>query len=258
MAGGFLVKDGGYSARPPPGRAAREADDGVRVRERERESLGGRTPQSLLVSRGRGARRGRQHRACTRARTRPAGGGGFAQPLLGAEFAGNLSFWKLLGREVRVRDPSPSTATSSACSRPAGGVLVGTSCKEMGGQGGLRLVMLPCVLMWGSSYSPHAQYPGTTLHPRASQLPPSPPMPAAEEAPPFLSPQESEDLERQNAALRREIRQLTEEMKHFTSVLSSHEPLCSILASPPPPPPEVLYATHSFHQPHISSPRFQH
>uniref|UniRef100_G1NJE5 Basic leucine zipper transcriptional factor ATF-like n=1 Tax=Meleagris gallopavo TaxID=9103 RepID=G1NJE5_MELGA len=40
---------------------------------------------------------------------------------------------------------------------------------------------------------------------------------------------ESEDLERQNAALRREIKQLTEEMKHFTSVLSSHEPLCSIL-----------------------------
>lgn len=93
MAGGFLVKDGGYSARPPPGQAAREADDGVRVRERERESLGGRTPQSLLVSWGRGARRGRQHRA----RTRPAGGGGFAQPPLGAEFAGNLSFWKLLG-----------------------------------------------------------------------------------------------------------------------------------------------------------------
>ncbi|XP_021257141.1 basic leucine zipper transcriptional factor ATF-like isoform X4 [Numida meleagris] len=72
------------------------------------------------------------------------------------------------------------------------------------------------------------------------------------------SKQESEDLERQNAALRREIKQLTEEMKHFTSVLSSHEPLCSILASPPPPPPEVLYAAHSFHQPHISSPRFQH
>uniref|UniRef100_A0A8C2UCF9 Basic leucine zipper ATF-like transcription factor n=1 Tax=Coturnix japonica TaxID=93934 RepID=A0A8C2UCF9_COTJA len=70
--------------------------------------------------------------------------------------------------------------------------------------------------------------------------------------------EESEDLERQNAALRREIKQLTEEMKHFTSVLSSHEPLCSILASPPPPPPEVLYAAHSFHQPHISSPRFQH
>ncbi|XP_010187039.1 PREDICTED: basic leucine zipper transcriptional factor ATF-like [Mesitornis unicolor] len=43
---------------------------------------------------------------------------------------------------------------------------------------------------------------------------------------------ESEDLERQNAALRREIKQLTEAM--------------------------MLYATHSFHQPHISSPRFQH
>ncbi|NWH80214.1 BATF factor, partial [Piaya cayana] len=68
---------------------------------------------------------------------------------------------------------------------------------------------------------------------------------------------ESEDLERQNAALRREIKQLTEEMKHFATMLSSHEPLCSIL-TPPPPPPEVLYATHSFHQPHISSPRFQH
>ncbi|XP_065449470.1 basic leucine zipper transcriptional factor ATF-like isoform X1 [Chrysemys picta bellii] len=69
---------------------------------------------------------------------------------------------------------------------------------------------------------------------------------------------ESEDLERQNAALRREIKQLTEEMKHFTSMLSSHEPLCSILTTVPQPPPEVLYATHSFHQPHISSPRFQH
>uniref|UniRef100_A0A8D0LA21 Basic leucine zipper transcriptional factor ATF-like n=1 Tax=Sphenodon punctatus TaxID=8508 RepID=A0A8D0LA21_SPHPU len=66
---------------------------------------------------------------------------------------------------------------------------------------------------------------------------------------------ESEDLERQNAALRREIKQLTEELKHFTSMLSSHETHCSILTTPPP---EVLYAAHSFHQPHISSPRFQH
>lgn len=115
--------------------------------------------------------------------------------------------------------------------------------------------MLQHAVMQGSSYSPTCN---RTALP-CSHLPPASPFtPAAKEAPVVLSPQESEDLERQNAALRREIKQLTEEMKHFTSVLSSHEPLCSILASPPPPPPEVLYAAHSFHQPHISSPRFQH
>nr|XP_042116877.1 basic leucine zipper transcriptional factor ATF-like isoform X2 [Peromyscus maniculatus bairdii] len=69
--------------------------------------------------------------------------------------------------------------------------------------------------------------------------------------------QESEDLEKQNAALRKEIKQLTEELKYFTSVLSSHEPLCSVLASGAPSPPEVVYSAHPFHQPHISSPRFQ-
>ncbi|XP_005086424.1 basic leucine zipper transcriptional factor ATF-like [Peromyscus eremicus] len=68
---------------------------------------------------------------------------------------------------------------------------------------------------------------------------------------------ESEDLEKQNAALRKEIKQLTEELKYFTSVLSSHEPLCSVLASGAPSPPEVVYSAHAFHQPHISSPRFQ-
>uniref|UniRef100_A0AAA9T7E9 Basic leucine zipper transcriptional factor ATF-like n=1 Tax=Bos taurus TaxID=9913 RepID=A0AAA9T7E9_BOVIN len=68
---------------------------------------------------------------------------------------------------------------------------------------------------------------------------------------------ESEDLEKQNAALRKEIKQLTEEMKYFTSVLSSHEPLCSVLAPGAPSPPEVVYSTHAFHQPHVSSPRFQ-
>lgn len=112
--------------------------------------------------------------------------------------------------------------------------------------------MLRRALTQGGSYSP-------TCNRTPPPSPPASPLtPAAEEASVVLSPQESEDLERQNAALRREIKQLTEEMKHFTSVLSSHEPLCSILASPPPPPPEVLYAAHSFHQPHISSPRFQH
>lgn len=69
--------------------------------------------------------------------------------------------------------------------------------------------------------------------------------------------QESEDLEKQNAALRKEIKQLTEELKYFTSVLSSHEPLCSVLASGTPSPPEVVYSAHAFHQPHTSSPRFQ-
>ncbi|XP_069921748.1 basic leucine zipper transcriptional factor ATF-like isoform X1 [Oryctolagus cuniculus] len=68
---------------------------------------------------------------------------------------------------------------------------------------------------------------------------------------------ESEDLEKQNAALRKEIKQLTEEMKYFTSVLSSHEPLCSVLATSAPSPPEVVYSAHAFHQPHVSSPRFQ-
>lgn len=46
-------------------------------------------------------------------------------------------------------------------------------------------------------------------------------------------------------------------MKYFTSVLSSHEPLCSVLATGTPSPPEVVYSTHAFHQPHVSSPRFQ-
>ena len=45
-------------------------------------------------------------------------------------------------------------------------------------------------------------------------------------------------MEKQNAALRKEIKQLTEEMKYFTSVLSSHEPLCSVLAPGTPSPPD--------------------
>ncbi|ELK01070.1 Basic leucine zipper transcriptional factor ATF-like protein [Pteropus alecto] len=72
-----------------------------------------------------------------------------------------------------------------------------------------------------------------------------------------IKQRESEDLEKQNAALRKEIKQLTEEMKYFTSVLSSHEPLCSVMATSTPSPPEVVYSTHAFHQPHVSSPRFQ-
>lgn len=193
MAGGFLVKGGGYSACSPRGLGSPGSAGDVCVHERERESLGGSKPQALLVSRARGAWLGlppsHPHPAW------PAGGGGFAQAWLCDEFTRNISFWKFCGAERR------RTTTLMSLAHP---------------------------------YGSHA-----------------------EEAPVVLFPQESEDLERQNAALRREIKQLTEEMKHFTSMLSSHEPFCSILTSPPPPP-EVLYATHSFHQPHISSPRFQH
>ena len=64
-------------------------------------------------------------------------------------------------------------------------------------------------------------------------------------------------MEKQNAALRKEIKQLTEEMKYFTSVLNSHEPVCSVLAPGAPSPPEVVYSAHAFHQTHVSSPRFQ-
>ncbi|XP_077179382.1 basic leucine zipper transcriptional factor ATF-like [Paroedura picta] len=67
---------------------------------------------------------------------------------------------------------------------------------------------------------------------------------------------ESEDLERQNAALRREIRQLTEELKHISAVLTSHETHCAIFHSQAPVPSEVLYTPLSFHQTHISSPCF--
>ncbi|XP_072283696.1 basic leucine zipper transcriptional factor ATF-like [Pyxicephalus adspersus] len=57
---------------------------------------------------------------------------------------------------------------------------------------------------------------------------------------------ESENLERVNAALRREIRLLREEIKYLTYVLSSHQPACHLasqkIAITPPRP---------------SSPRFQ-
>ncbi|KAH0620484.1 hypothetical protein JD844_021001 [Phrynosoma platyrhinos] len=68
---------------------------------------------------------------------------------------------------------------------------------------------------------------------------------------------ESEDLERQNAALRREIKQLREELTHFSTVLNLHETRCSILHTQPPAPSEVLYTPLSFPQTHISSPCFQ-
>lgn len=68
--------------------------------------------------------------------------------------------------------------------------------------------------------------------------------------------QESENLEKENAALRKEVKQLTEEAKYLTSVLSSHEPLCTGLA---PQTPDLLYPPHhsSYHQ-HIAVPHYQH
>ncbi|XP_032998433.1 basic leucine zipper transcriptional factor ATF-like isoform X2 [Lacerta agilis] len=69
---------------------------------------------------------------------------------------------------------------------------------------------------------------------------------------------ESQDLERQNAALRREIKQLSDELKHFSAMLTSHETHCSILHTQPPAPSEVLFTPLPFPQTHISAPCFQH
>ncbi|XP_030071266.1 basic leucine zipper transcriptional factor ATF-like [Microcaecilia unicolor] len=66
---------------------------------------------------------------------------------------------------------------------------------------------------------------------------------------------ESENLERENASLRKEIKQLTEELKYFSSLLSSHEPLCSGPALTQPA--EAVYTTFPI-PPHICSSRFQH
>ena len=70
-------------------------------------------------------------------------------------------------------------------------------------------------------------------------------------------PQESENLEKENAALRKEVKQLTEEAKYLSSVLSSHEPLCTGLT---PQTPELLYPPHhsSYHHQHITVPHYQH
>lgn len=70
-------------------------------------------------------------------------------------------------------------------------------------------------------------------------------------------PQESENLEKENAALRKEVKQLSEEAKYLASVLSSHEPLCTGLT---PQNPELLFPTHhgSYHHQHITIPHYQH
>lgn len=78
--------------------------------------------------------------------------------------------------------------------------------------------------------------------------------------PSSLSPlalQESENLEKENAALRKEVKQLTEEAKYLSSVLSSHEPLCTGLSAQTP---ELLFPAHhsSYHNQHIPVPHYQH
>uniref|UniRef100_A0A087XMW3 Basic leucine zipper transcriptional factor ATF-like n=4 Tax=Poeciliinae TaxID=586240 RepID=A0A087XMW3_POEFO len=67
---------------------------------------------------------------------------------------------------------------------------------------------------------------------------------------------ESENLEKENAALRKEVKQLTEEANYLSSVLSSHEPLCTGLA---PQTPDLLYPPHqsSYHRQHIAVPHYQ-
>lgn len=66
--------------------------------------------------------------------------------------------------------------------------------------------------------------------------------------------QESEGLEKENAALRKEVKRLTEEAKYLTTVLSNHEPLCTGLSGAST---ELLYGAHhgAFHQ-HISVPHY--
>uniref|UniRef100_A0A8C5CF18 Basic leucine zipper transcriptional factor ATF-like n=1 Tax=Gadus morhua TaxID=8049 RepID=A0A8C5CF18_GADMO len=62
---------------------------------------------------------------------------------------------------------------------------------------------------------------------------------------------ESEELEKVNAALRKEVKQLTEEKKHLSSILSSHEPQFSEcrLSAQPEPVEVVRVAKHNIATP---------
>ncbi|XP_077443535.1 basic leucine zipper transcriptional factor ATF-like [Stigmatopora argus] len=70
---------------------------------------------------------------------------------------------------------------------------------------------------------------------------------------------ESENLEKENVALRKEVKQLTEEAKYLSSLLSSHEPLCVGLT---PTSPELPYPPsnqqHTTYHQHIAVPHYQH
>lgn len=86
----FWLKTAVIQCALPPAGWPGKRPGGVPVRERERESLGGSTPQSLLVSRGRGAWLGPPASRPHPHPARPAGGAGFAQAQLCAEFTGNM------------------------------------------------------------------------------------------------------------------------------------------------------------------------
>lgn len=99
----FCLKTAVIQRALPPAGWPGKRPGGVRVRERERESLGGSTPQSLLVSRGWGAAAGAT--SIAPAPGRPAGGGGFAQARLCRIYRKHVILETLRGREARDRDP---------------------------------------------------------------------------------------------------------------------------------------------------------
>ncbi|KAJ8008661.1 hypothetical protein DPEC_G00080740 [Dallia pectoralis] len=68
---------------------------------------------------------------------------------------------------------------------------------------------------------------------------------------------ESENLEKENAALKKEVKRLTEEAKYLSSVLSTHEPVCTGLT--PQTTPDLLYSPlHHPASPHHSTFHHQH
>lgn len=65
--------------------------------------------------------------------------------------------------------------------------------------------------------------------------------------------QESENLEKENAALRKEVKRLKEEAKYLTTVLSNHESVCTGLSSPSS---DLLYGAHHGYHQHIAVPHY--
>ncbi|CAB1342547.1 unnamed protein product [Coregonus sp. 'balchen'] len=74
--------------------------------------------------------------------------------------------------------------------------------------------------------------------------------------------QKADSLHLENTALRKEVKRLTEEAKYLSSVLTTHEPLCTGLA--PQTTHDLLYPPHhhgssAFHHQHsIAVSHYQH